>query len=175
MRKDHSNEKYNMLTVKFFDENRSKNKRSYWWCQCDCGSELKSIEIYSLTHGHSKSCGCNTNIYISDSNKKYNTYDLTGDYGIGYTLKGEIFLFDLKYYDKIKNNCWHMDKDGYILSRINGKNVKMHRLIMNCPKDLYVDHIKGKGSENDNREENLRICTHQENMRNRKKHKRCLF
>lgn len=32
-----------------------------------------------------------------------NTYDLSGEYGIGYTTKGEEFWFDLEDYDKIKS------------------------------------------------------------------------
>ena len=29
------------------------------------------------------------------NHKKYNNYDLTGEYGIGYTFKNEEFYFDL--------------------------------------------------------------------------------
>ncbi|WP_368488451.1 hypothetical protein [Clostridium sp. BJN0013] len=37
---------------------------------------------------------------------KYNTYDLTGEYGIGYDAKGNIFYFDLEDYDRIKDFYW---------------------------------------------------------------------
>lgn len=33
---------------------------------------------------------------------KHNTYDLSGDFGIGYTDKGEKFYFDISDYEKIK-------------------------------------------------------------------------
>jgi len=42
----------------------------------------------------------------------------------------------------------------------------MHRLIMNTPKGMHTDHINGDGL--DNRKENLRVCTPQENHQNRK-------
>ena len=46
--------------------------------------------------------------------KKYNTYDLTGEYGIGYTSKDEEFYFDLEDYDKIKDYCWRITMQGYV-------------------------------------------------------------
>lgn len=49
----------------------------------------------------------------------------------------------------------------------NGKRhqVMMHRLIMEVPVGLEVDHCDGDGLNN--RRENLRICTHKQNMGNR--------
>ncbi len=44
--------------------------------------------------------------------------------------------------------------------------VSMHRLIMNPPKGMVVDHINGNGL--DNRRCNLRLCTMQENAWNRR-------
>jgi hypothetical protein len=46
-------------------------------------------------------------------------------------------------------------------------NVKMHRLIMNPPEGMHVDHINGDGL--DNRRENLRIVTPQQNCANSRK------
>jgi hypothetical protein len=45
----------------------------------------------------------------------------------------------------------------------------LHRLILDCPEGMMIDHINGNGL--DNRTQNLRICTHSENMRNRRRHK----
>ena len=103
---------------------------------------------------------------LSDINRKYNTYDLSGEYGIGYTSKGEEFYFDLEDYDLIKDYCWYINNDGYVQTNINRKQISMHRLIMNAPQDFVVDHKNGKETRNDNRKYNLRTCTQHENTMN---------
>jgi hypothetical protein len=54
-------------------------------------------------------------------------------------------------------------------------NQLFHRAIMNCPEGMLIDHKNGLTL--DCRKENLRICTHAQNMRNRKMSKanRCGF
>lgn len=46
------------------------------------------------------------------------------------------------------------------------KTIYMHRLIANCPKGMDIDHIDG--NRLNNQKSNLRICSHNENMYNRK-------
>lgn len=59
----------------------------------------------------------------------------------------------------------------YCEAFINRKNkIGIHRLIMKVNNSkLSVDHINGNGL--DNRKENLRICSHKENLRNSRKPK----
>ena len=62
------------------------------------------------------------------------------------------------------NTKWYLDKDGYAITRY-GK--RLHRLILNAKKGEIVDHINH--NKLDNRKENLRIVTKQQNAQNRKK------
>lgn len=168
MVKDEVGNKYGRLTVISRGEN-DKQGNACWYCQCDCGNpNLYLVKGYALRNGHTKSCGClhqETAKKQGIANRKTNTYDLTGEYGIGYSLKGEPFYFDLEDYELIKNYCWHLDKNGYVVCK-RKKLIFMHRLVTDAPDDMIVDHIYHK--VNDNRKKNLRICTHSDNQKNRK-------
>ena len=170
--KDIVNQKFTRLLVLYRVENYIKpsgNKVAQWMCQCDCGNKIV-VRGDHLRHQLVRSCGCLRDEKASDkckNNKKYNTYDLSGDYGIGYTENtNEIFLFDLEDYDKIKNYCWSINKDGYIYSSELGSNniVFLHRLIMNPKDNELVDHIEH--NKFDNRKSKLRIVNKSQNAMN---------
>lgn len=91
-------------------------------------------------------------------------YDLSGEYGIGFTSSGMRFLFDLDDYDKIKDNSWCIS-NGYLHGYRDGKEVKMHRLVTGCPIGMVVDHINL--NKLDNRKRNLRICAVNQNNANK--------
>jgi hypothetical protein len=63
---------------------------------------------------------------------------------------------------------WHLGTDGYAVgSRWNGSRVvqaRLHRLIMQPPADLYVDHIDGNPLNNTRA--NLRLATNSQNQAN---------
>ena len=158
---------YNRLTVVKRGPNNSSGS-ARWYCQCACGNpELILVLGSSLRNGHTKSCGClhkETAQKQGLANRKTNKYDLTQDYGIGYTLNNDIFYFDLEDYNLIKNYCWYKTADGYLASK-RKENILMHRLIMNVPDNMEIDHINHDTV--DNRKENLRICTSSQNHMNR--------
>jgi len=118
--------------------------------------------------GNTQSCGCLQKEITSIIMKKYNTYDLSGEYGIGYTSNtNEPFYFDLEDYDLIKDYCWSKDDNEYLYNRDNDTNkiIYIHRLIMNCPDNMDVDH---KFHDTlDNRKEFLRIVTTSQNGMNK--------
>lgn len=143
----------------------NKYKKALWLCKCDCDGNEKVYIGTELISGHTKSCGCYAKERSSASNKKYNTYDLSGEYGIGYTSKGEEFYFDLEDYDKIKDYCWSKDNNGYIKSRKNGSSIYLHRIIMNINnEDIKIDHIYHQPQ--DNRKSKLRLCNTSQNACN---------
>lgn len=162
-----------MLVIKQAEDYISPNGTHYaqWLCECDCKDKNQVIVLGSqLKNKKTQSCGCLQKEVVSLRSKKTNKYNLSGNYGIGYTSKDEEFLFDLEDYDLIKNYCWHKDKQGYIAANdYKYKNkIFLHRLIMGFPKDLLIDHKYGEESRYDNRKLNLRIATRLENNRNHK-------
>ena len=141
-----------------------------WKCKCSCGNDFIT-RAASLKSGRCKSCG-HLQKETAASNakklfKKNNTYDLSGDYGIGWTSKGNEFYFDLDDYDKIKDYCWYIDSAGYVTNK-NGKDIiRMHQLVLPIESGLMADHIHGKETRNDNRKSNLRIVTPSQNEMNK--------
>lgn len=101
-----------------------------------------------------------------------NKYDLSGDYGIGWTAKGEEFWFDKEDYDLIKNYSWHYSSNGYVVSteKKTKNKIALHRLVMgNIPEKMVVDHLvhpKGREHKIDNRKSNLEIKTQSQNNMN---------
>lgn len=156
----------------YFISSSGKTKQLKWLCQCDCGNKT-SVVGSSLRRKLTTSCGCygkqqaKERIVNYSFPKKYNTYDLSGEYGIGWTFKGEEFYFDLEDYDKIKDYCWHINNKGYLACAVgNNTYILMHKLILNLIDDnsVDVDHIKHKTY--DNRKSEMRIVTRTENQMN---------
>lgn len=142
-----------------------------WLCECQCEKRtLRLVTHNQLKQNRSLSCGCLTAEGIKERSKKYNTYDLTGEYGIGYTAKGEPFWFDLEDYETIKDYCWHYDESGYVRTSINRKHIRLHRYLMGIEdKNIFVDHRihpPRNGHKIDNRKSNLRLVTPKENVYN---------
>lgn len=85
---------------------------------------------------------------------------------------GKFAIVDPDDYDRLSQHNWRCTFDGntyyaYTFCYKNRKNKKvfMHRLILNAPKGLIVDHIDGNGLNN--RKKNLRLCTWRQNAFNR--------
>lgn len=79
-------------------------------------------------------------------------------------------LVDADDFKQLSKYKWHVNSNGYCTGFINGKNIRMHRYILNIsnPK-VMIDHANG--DKLDNRKSNLRFCSAKENSRNVKKHK----
>ena len=73
-------------------------------------------------------------------------------------------LIDLDDIDKVRKHKWRLKDNDYVCSG----SILLHRFIMNPGDDMVVDHINH--DKLDNRKDNLRICTQQENSMNKSKH-----
>lgn len=92
--------------------------------------------------------------------------------------KGKFAVIDAVDYPLISNISWNAVRKGpnhthwYACGRPKGvKNATsyMHRVITGAPKGMEVDHKRGSGL--DNRRENMRVCTHKQNLQNKRSHK----
>ena len=172
---DLTGQKFGHLTVIARVENKQYNsgqQHTCWKCRCDCGKEIicPTINLRRKTNP-TISCGCiKQSDNIPNKQKIPLFYDLTGEFGIGYTRKHEPFWFDLEDYDKIKNYCWSYNSNGYLCTCVKGKHISLHRLIMNVQDSkILVDHIihdKKPNHQYDNRKQNLRLVSPQQNAMN---------
>lgn len=93
--------------------------------------------------------------------------------------KGHVALVDDEDFEKLNQYKWHAritPNSIYVRTNIKikhptrrQKSLHMHRLIMNCPEGMMVDHIDRNGLNN--QKHNLRICTRSQNLMNSKKPK----
>ena len=74
-------------------------------------------------------------------------------------------IVDDDMYDQLSKYRWHY-ANGYAIGAVGGKRVFMHRIVAQTPDGMVTDHINHNML--DNRRSNLRVCTHADNMANRK-------
>lgn len=98
--------------------------------------------------------------------KSRNEYIFKEDFIIGLTSKGEEFYLDIEDYDVVKDYMWHLS-NGYVCTNgENGKQIAMHRLVMNVlDSSIHIDHIEH--NKRDNRKNKLRISNNQNNSMNK--------
>lgn len=80
--------------------------------------------------------------------------------------KGHRTSVDEETYNKYNHLSWYLSDTGYVMRKPQGEVLRLHRLVLNAPEEMVVDHLNG--DKLDNRKSNLRICTHKENSMNRK-------
>jgi hypothetical protein len=83
---------------------------------------------------------------------------------------GNVLIIDDADYEYVSKHVWRVSKGRAIRREYFGgkcKAIYLHRDLLNPPENLVVDHINGNAL--DNRRENLRICTHSQNSRNKRK------
>lgn len=131
------------------DKNYCKGYCCRHYRQIKRHGEIKNVKKITLEESEIIVCDTYAEVFL------YNKYNEK----IGKTI------IDIDDIDKVKGYIWRI-MSGYVGTNINNKTLLLHRLITDCPTEKVVDH---KNHDTlDNRKCNLRICTIQENTRNRK-------
>lgn len=155
--------------------NRRGSPECRWFCDCDCGTKHISVKTTYLRTGGTSSCGCLRKEILKLSKFKQQTkYDLSGDFGIGYTSKGDEFWFDKEDYELISKYNWfkhHNYFEAHIPMTKPRRTINLHRLVMGMSDKKYdfttdVDHIITE-NKFDNRKCNLRIVNKCQNNTNK--------
>jgi len=76
-----------------------------------------------------------------------------------------LIVFDAEDYTLVHTRQWSVGSHGYVTSGSSKNQVLMHRLIMNANDERVIDHINRV--KVDNRKCNLRLCTCEDNARNK--------
>ena len=147
------------------EANHGNNGGSTWVCQCTCGN-IEIFEGNRLLSGHNKRCGeCGYGLFEFFDNDRRIRCVLP---------KGKSFMFDSADLPLVCQYKWHIGAQGYPKTAANidglGRGVCLHKLLMDPEKGMQVDHIDG--NRLNNCRDNLRICSHAQNMRNQKLSKR---
>lgn len=104
--------------------------------------------------------------YRKDNLFSGNTYVLKDGYYEGTCYDGKKFLIDFEDYELISKYVWHVDKNGYVITKFNNESIKQHRMILGLGKadTREVDHIHHNML--DNRKSQLRIVNRSQNCIN---------
>lgn len=147
------------LTV-LWRHKKSKNGGASWVCRCSCG-HLDIIPGNKLKSGHNTHCAyCNMGKFIFHDHFQTVECVLPG---------GSSFKIDFEDLQTVMRYKWTRMKNGYFKASLGSRekgHVLLHRLLMDPPADMVIDHIDGDPSNC--KRSNMRVCTPAENSRNSK-------
>lgn len=155
------------IYIENITDQRTNNGKIIWKCKCLlCGNECYINGDKIKYHKSRLNCGCKKDTGLGRGKKsKLNKYIEFSDFILGFaTNTNNVFYIDKDDYVKISQYSWYESDSGYMMSRIKGKLIRLHRFIMNAPDNLCVDHINH--NRTDCRKSNMRLCTRKENCHN---------
>ena len=109
------------------------NGGSTWHCRCSCGREV-DLPASDLLKGRLTCGACN-----------YGHYCFYPGYAECLLPNGNSFLIDIQDYPVVSRYRWVKTREGYFSASCGKRNshITLHRLIMNPPAGMLVDHIDG--------------------------------
>lgn len=154
---DLTGRRFGELTV-LWKHKESNNGGASWVCKCSCG-HLDILSGDKLRSGHNTHCRyCNHGRFLFHEHYKVVECVLPD---------GNSFLFDYDDLPLVLPYKWTHMANGYFRASLGSRkkgHILLHRLLMNAPNGMVVDHINGDPS--DCRKANMRLCTAAENSRN---------
>ena len=141
-----------------------KNKNGFIVTIINGKTTLLSRFILNLNKNNKKVLLRNKFDYRRDSLFYGNRYKLCGNYYEVECFDKSIFQIDSKDYDLVNKYTWHV-LHGYVISKINGRTIKLHRFLLSPKSNEEIDH-KDRNPLNNCRN-NLRIVSRSENYINR--------
>lgn len=132
---------------------------------------------FRLKNGKGLYC---SNKCVNVANHKYNDIEIKDTHAEIIIISkkfGEVrALIDIEDVEKCKHHTWSLNYckpldsfyaiTSFSLGKKKRKTVPLHRFIMGFPEDKSIDHINHNTL--DDRKQNLKVCTHFENMQNKK-------
>ena len=155
------------IYIESITDKRTSNGKIIWKCKCLlCGNECYFSGDRIKYHKSRLNCGCKKETGFGRGKRsKLNNYIEFSDFVLGFaTNTHNGFYIDKDDYKTISQYSWYESDTGYMISRIKGKLIRLHRFILNAPDDLCVDHINHNRA--DCRKNNMRLCTRKENCHN---------
>ena len=164
-------QQFGLLTVRGFSGRR--RQRAVWRCECVCGT-MKDVCAGDLKSGHAQSCGCSTRSLLSKKSSaaaRENAANIIAERvhpdGRVQLANGSVCLFDPSDCPLVSQHVWiaiRSHRTTYARARTADGYVFLHNLLMGKRNGFRVDHRNGNGL--DNRRENLRWATGDQNAQN---------
>ena len=82
--------------------------------------------------------------------------------------QGKYAIVDDEDFEYLSQFKWWSDGHGYAIRKVKNKVITMHSVLLSPPRGKEIDHINRNRS--DNRKNNLRVVTRQQNLFNSNKH-----
>lgn len=139
-----------------------RGTNAWWRVKCvDCGREKDEMGT-KLKYPTYQSCTCHANEIQGTP------YEAIDHVALFTDSNNKNFIVDIEEAEKVSKYTWsvYTTTNGKEYVRCSYLNTTLHRFLLDPKDNEVVDHINGNTL--DNCKNNLRVCTHTQNMQNQK-------